>query len=70
MACRKSASSASVGWGGSLAGKCKCWREVCMPLLSLFRTPPAAAHCSIAPHVVFTLMFLDALPKIQKQYGL
>lgn len=24
----------------------------------------------IAPHVVFTLMFLDALPKIQKQYGL
>lgn len=28
------------------------------------------AHRSIAPHVVFTLMFLDALPKIQKQYGL
>jgi hypothetical protein len=26
--------------------------------------------CSIAPHVVFTLMFLDALPKIQKGYGL
>jgi len=24
----------------------------------------------IAPHVVFTLMFLDALPKIQKNYGL
>lgn len=24
----------------------------------------------IAPHVVFTLVFMDALPKLQKQYGL
>ncbi len=24
----------------------------------------------IAPHVVFTLVFMDALPKVQKQFGL
>jgi hypothetical protein len=30
----------------------------------------AAFCCSIAPHVVFTLVFLDALPKLQKQIGL
>lgn len=57
--------------GSPLAGNSKCWRKVCMPLLSLpVACTPSLAHCSIAPHVVFTLMFLDALPKIQKQYGL
>lgn len=25
---------------------------------------------SIAPHAVFTLLFLDALPKLEKQFGL
>jgi hypothetical protein len=26
--------------------------------------------CSIAPHVVFTLVFLEALPKFEKKFGL
>jgi hypothetical protein len=29
-----------------------------------------SSACSIAPHVVFTLVFLEALPKFEKKIGL
>jgi hypothetical protein len=33
-------------------------------------TALALLSCSIAPHAVMTLVFLDALPKVQKAIGL
>jgi len=72
--------SAATAWRvhtGTVAGSC-LWPDwllcravlCCVVLCVVLCRVLSGLFCSIAPHAVLTLVFLDALPKMQKAVGL